>query len=310
MSSFMVACPHCSESIEIPDELAGSVAACPHCEGEFTAPELAAVSPPEPEPAAPEPPTPEPTKKKLSLADRQMPVTPAARTPAAAPAAAPPRRQEKPLLGVRFVPGVIGAAVTGFLGMMGWYLLIKTTNYEIGWLAWGIGALIGIGTYILAGGGSASLGVVAGVVAALAIMGGRFLALSALVDKELRVVISQTYDQERAVASQIVAMEDETQIRQIMVAWKMDRGEPTNQAPGDLQRFETDVRPYFRKLAEGKVSREEFTKGRLKEARARIPFGEMVKHSVDIWTFLWLFLGVGTAWRIASGASDREAGVA
>ncbi len=49
---------------------------------------------------------------------------------------------------------VIGAALgTAILGAVVWAGIVIKTEYEIGWLAWGIGALIGFGTVKAGGSG-------------------------------------------------------------------------------------------------------------------------------------------------------------
>jgi hypothetical protein len=63
----------------------------------------------------------------------------------------------------------------GFLGMLGWFLLIKATGYEIGYAAWGVGVITGFGTRLLAQVSSEALGYCAGGCAFLAILGGQYL---------------------------------------------------------------------------------------------------------------------------------------
>jgi hypothetical protein len=65
--------------------------------------------------------------------------------------------------------------IASLLGMFGWYLLIKITGDEIGYAAWGVGALTGLGARLLGASGSTKLGVLAGVFAFSAIIGGQYL---------------------------------------------------------------------------------------------------------------------------------------
>jgi hypothetical protein len=76
-----------------------------------------------------------------------------------------------------FVYGVLGALAGAALGMLGWFLLIKFSGYEIGYAAWGVGALTGAGARVTGVRGRASLGLTAGLLAFVAIIGGQYLAV-------------------------------------------------------------------------------------------------------------------------------------
>tara|TARA_R110002072_G_scaffold50036_1_gene135414 strand:+ start:1543 stop:2160 length:618 start_codon:yes stop_codon:yes gene_type:complete len=73
---------------------------------------------------------------------------------------------------------VIGALLAGFIGSAAWALLILKANYEIGWLAWGIGGLVGLGALIGSGRKISPMnGVLAAVIAVLSVFGGKFAAI-------------------------------------------------------------------------------------------------------------------------------------
>jgi len=100
--------------------------------------------------------------------------------------------------------GVAGAVVGGFVGMMGWYFLIKATHYEIGYAAWGVGALAGVGARILGHSGSTLLGVSAGVCALLAIIGGQFFAAKSVVNEIFEKGAKEAYETQLAYAKEAV----------------------------------------------------------------------------------------------------------
>lgn len=74
------------------------------------------------------------------------------------------------------VPGAaIGSAIGGVIGAFVWWAIATYANLEIGWIAWGIGALTGFGAAKGAGGEASALtGGLAVVVALLSIVGAKY----------------------------------------------------------------------------------------------------------------------------------------
>ena len=119
------------------------------------------------------------------------------------------------LLGV--IAGAIGAAI--------WAAIAVATEHEIGWIAWGIGLLVGFGVRIGAGSESEGpgYGALASILAVLAIVGGKYAAIH--------------YSVESAVADNMLAggLTDEDMIVGIadeVVLQFEEAGEPLNWPPG------------------------------------------------------------------------------
>ena len=74
------------------------------------------------------------------------------------------------------IPGAaIGSTIGGVIGALVWYLISIYANLEIGWIAWGIGALVGFGAAKGAGGEcSPATGALAVAVAVLSIVGAKY----------------------------------------------------------------------------------------------------------------------------------------
>ena len=73
------------------------------------------------------------------------------------------------------IKGVVAAVVAGVLGAAIWAAVSHFTGYELGIIAWGIGAAVGIG--MLMGAGEQASGVTGGVAAVIAIaavLGGKY----------------------------------------------------------------------------------------------------------------------------------------
>ena len=82
------------------------------------------------------------------------------------------------------VKGIVGAVIGGLAGALVWTLVGYFTGFEIGWIAWGIGALAGFGmakgmeeeTTMLTG-------VLAAVVALASVAGGKFAVVYLAVER-------------------------------------------------------------------------------------------------------------------------------
>ncbi|MCA9294068.1 MAG: hypothetical protein KDA20_09670 [Phycisphaerales bacterium] len=85
--------------------------------------------------------------------------------------------------------GVIGSVVAGVIGAVVWAAIAYFTGFQIGWVAWGIGGLVGagclIGLHLSGGQPSEQTAILAGVVALLSILLGK----SALVEIAYRSAV-------------------------------------------------------------------------------------------------------------------------
>jgi hypothetical protein len=69
---------------------------------------------------------------------------------------------------------VLFGSLAGLLGAAAWAAIAYYANYEIGWLAWGIGLAVGAATVKGAGFGSQFVGVTAAVITVIAIVLGKY----------------------------------------------------------------------------------------------------------------------------------------
>ncbi|QDU86240.1 hypothetical protein Pla163_33910 [Planctomycetes bacterium Pla163] len=75
-------------------------------------------------------------------------------------------------------PAAIGGALAGgIIGALVWAGIVLATEYEIGYVAWGVGALVG-GAAVFMGAAGRSAGIVCGLIALVSIFGGRWLSAS------------------------------------------------------------------------------------------------------------------------------------
>jgi hypothetical protein len=74
-------------------------------------------------------------------------------------------------------PTALGAAVgAGIVGALVWAAIVHFTNYEIGYVAWGVGAFVGWAAAFMGARGSTAA-IAAAVIALVSVGGGRFLGL-------------------------------------------------------------------------------------------------------------------------------------
>ena len=198
--------------------------------------------------------------------------------------------------------GVIGALVGATIGMIAWFLLIRATGYEIGWIAWGVGALTGVAARVVGAEGSSKLGIIAGTFALIAIIGGQFLALRSLTMKEFDKIAGTAYEGQVEYAKQVTAAVSDADMK---AAYAKENEEEVSAIKDDeWQEFQKTELPKLKELAAGKPTEAEFIRNFHKST---LSFGsefEMLKDSVGLFTLLWIFLGVGSAYKLASGGND------
>jgi hypothetical protein len=81
------------------------------------------------------------------------------------------------------VGGIVGGVIGGGIGASIWAFIAYQSHYEIGWIAWAVGGLSGIGTVVGSRGATNWVtAIYATVVAAVAILFGRYFAISMILN--------------------------------------------------------------------------------------------------------------------------------
>jgi len=202
--------------------------------------------------------------------------------------------------------GILGAAIAAFVGMMVWFYLIKWTGYQIGYAAWGVGFLTGVGARVVGCKGSTALGIFAGGCALVAIIGGQYLAVKAETDKYFDEASRNSYDTRMAYAKEAVAAQSDAEIKTLLTKDRVDDGEKPEAikiSDEEIKTFRDEELPLLKEFVNGKPTRQEFQKNIMQFKNSFSYNSMLLKESVGLFTLLWLFLGVGSAFKIASGAS-------
>jgi len=84
---------------------------------------------------------------------------------------------------MNLIKGLMGGIIAGVIGAVIWAAIAYYANVEIGYLAWGIGALVGFAVAAASSGGGAAAGVIAVLITVLSICGGKYVGSYWTVDK-------------------------------------------------------------------------------------------------------------------------------
>ena len=205
-------------------------------------------------------------------------------------------------------PAAIGGALlAGIAGAAIWAGIAIGADYEIGWIAWGIGAAVGAAYHKL-GGRAASGPVLCGAIALLSIAGGKYAAFRISVQNELEEIVGSAglrlaYDDARQFGEKYAAAKTQRERDDLIRGWISDSPEDAVQVTErDLQRFREKELPRVQAIREGRLSYDEFAAEFREVLMAEVTFA-------DAWggfDLLWIFLGVGTAFRLAAGAAQKQ----
>ncbi|MHC4849639.1 MAG: hypothetical protein ACYTEG_14455 [Planctomycetota bacterium] len=200
-------------------------------------------------------------------------------------------------------PMAIGAALgAGILGAVVWAGIAIASDFEIGWIAWGIGAAVG-GAFVKLGGRGAAGPFLCALIAFASIFGGKYAAFQISVSNELESMLDSPlqrmgYESAREFGSRYAAAktdeEREQLAREHIVYLDEDPGAVSELR---LQQFREHGLPTILSIHEGRMSFEEYKASFRETVMAEVSFSD----ALGLFDLLWIFLGVGTAFQLAAG---------
>lgn len=203
---------------------------------------------------------------------------------------------------------LVGASVGGVVGAIIWGALAYMTGFEIGYVAWGVGGLVGFGAVLLGGRGSFSTAVACGAIALGSIVAGRALAIQLTIDA---MVPREIYNVMMQQAQAFSHVKSKREIPMFMVT----QGYTTTMDPGDIPREEvrefTEIQvPVLKQLHAEKPTFEEWKETPDAQARlalvAAVPMAEFLKESVGFIDIIFALLGMATAFKVCLGEGQDE----
>jgi hypothetical protein len=209
---------------------------------------------------------------------------------------------------------ILAAAGGAALGAGLWALISNLTGYEIGYVAWAVGGLVGGGAAVAGGRGSTS-GVVCAAFAVVAILSGRWIAFQSSSLPELRdqlgtMLTQEVYAETMTDARDLAAIHSDEQIPQFMVDHEYTEAEHAEDVhPGEAAAFRSEVAPELRKLHAEKPSYQAWRDKTIDSAvdgvkEAASPMD--LKDSLGLIDIIFGFLGVATAFRLGGQPMPSE----
>jgi len=222
--------------------------------------------------------------------------------------------QEPPSTNTLFFRGVLGAFVGALIGMGIWYGIAIATGYQIGIVAWGIGALTGFGARVMAREGNTALGIVSALFAAVAILMGGTLAVHHMIASELgdlspENMMHEVYVESVKEAKEAGSLETDAEIKAFLA--KRDEVSESEITPEDMAEFKKDELPEMKELASGTLTEKDYIARHQHESAAVGGVASaigwvaaFIGSILSFWTILWLFLGCASAYKLGADVGD------
>ena len=205
---------------------------------------------------------------------------------------------------------ILGGMIGGVLSAGIWVAIAYFTGYEVAFVAWGVGLLVGLGVMSASGGRSSSLApIAAGLIAIVAVLGGK-AGTAMLVADELRHELG--LDGAKTKELVIGAMSEEVLEEATAEGMAFDDEWP----PGVLE--DGDIRAFYppqvwreaeRRWYELSANEQMALRNRMEttvDASMGILFVQVFFGSFGLFDILWLVLATMSAFKIASAGSDES----
>lgn len=212
------------------------------------------------------------------------------------------------------VKAVAGATIGAAIGALIWGMVAKFTGYELGWVAWGVGALAGFGAAFLGGRGQAMA-----ITAAALALGGIFVGKVYAVElgfedelqKEAGTYFSTTLYQELIEEGRSIGATDPSQYRQFMIDHDYTDAESAGQiSDEELDWFSQEQVPQMIDFAADPPDFEAWKSERTDEwigaVRQDVSFISVVLENLGPFDALWAILGLMTAYRVVLQHEDGD----
>jgi len=199
---------------------------------------------------------------------------------------------------------LVNGILVGIVAAVGWAVVAYVTHYEIGWVAWGVGALIGLAVAKSAHEPNAVLGPMAAGLAVASLLLGKILILEFALPPILRAELLK--DQDATAAMFMVDMRTHKSFSPEVQA-TLERIETRPDALSGEQRFElqqqVQAEARARAANASKAEREKVVKVNSQQILDAMGFFGALKELFTFWDVLWIFLAVSSAFKIAQSGS-------
>jgi|GEM_PF-2080628 len=273
-----IRCDNCGHTVFTGEKNAGRSGKCPECEAPF---EIPAINADEPDPPI-------------------VPNSDGEPAPAAIRSRSRHSREQQNAASNNYSLLAVGAAGgAAIVGAIAWAVIAVVTDYEIGFMAWGIGAAVGFAA-LAAGGRGQTMALVCAVLALLSIFCGKCLSMHFLINKELKSEFTLSmYEESKTDAQDFAALPEilsDEAIRTFMFDHAYTVEEVSDDiADEDLEIFRTAVIPRLRSFNLENPGFEEWQNGTVKNLMGSVSLPSLVIENIDGIDLLFAALGILTA---------------
>lgn len=214
----------------------------------------------------------------------------------------------------KFAPALFGAVGGGIIGALIWGAIAYWAHLEIGWIAWGIGALVGGGAGVMGGRGG-TMGLLCALIAAGSICAGKVFAVHLMIPAWVQEDFAEFWSHEAFAEAQtdardFAALTHESQVPAFMVTHHFTEAErPDLVSQEEVEYFNQYSAPALRRFQNEQPSFEKWQSDRkttiTEGFRKNMPLFEALKSTMGLMDIVFFLLGVGTAFKVAAG-SDGE----
>jgi len=202
----------------------------------------------------------------------------------------------------------IGAgAAAALLGAIVWNVIGRVFDYELGIVAWGIGGAIGFAVAVTGSRGEKAA-MACAALALFAILGGKYMLYSGFAENFSSMVsenmedVRVVYDEQVKAANSFAEVSDDESLRQFMIDFEYtDASSPDAIADDEIDYFKKDAQPALIKFNTEKPDFEQWVNTTITSTVGNVSTMDLLKGSFGVLDIVFLFLGVGTAYRLGRG---------
>ncbi|MGD8886341.1 MAG: hypothetical protein PVF34_11995, partial [Gammaproteobacteria bacterium] len=195
-------------------------------------------------------------------------------------------------------------------GAILWNIVGNVFDYELGIVAWAIGGAVGYAVAITGSSGDKAA-MTCAALALLAIIGGKYMLYSSFKDDISQLIadnieeVRSVYDMQMIAVDAFENVTDEESLRHFMVDYEYTESYSTdNITDEEIGTFKAEIEPLLTTYRSQKPSFDEWVKASFEDQIGEISTFELIKENFGFLDVLFLFLGVGTAYRLGRGAED------
>ena len=200
---------------------------------------------------------------------------------------------------MNMIKQLLGGVIGGVLGALIWALVVHFTGYEVGFVAWFVGIATGVGVASMSPHRDAASGVLAGVLALVAIGAGK-VSVNLIQYQEYRGEATSDDAMIATLADEVYEQHAEAGVD--YSEWFYDLDESDDMTPADWYPPEVWGEAQDEWMAMSEPDRDAM-RAEVEEEMAQYMTVALIVGtllSLGIFDFLWVFLAIGSAYKIAS----------